>query len=169
MNCPKCNAEIVGMSKFCTKCGCKLVEEQQPILASNQVAQIRQQGISRFCTVCGANLNPNMKFCTKCGTPVGVTVPSLVRVKNNEKVNIDSQEFIIGKKQEMVNYCIADNPAISRVHAKIINQDGQYFIIDLGSTNHTYVNGTKIPVDTQVPLSNGVNIRMSNEEFIFQS
>jgi ribosomal protein L40E len=121
------------------------------------------------CKVCGAVLNPKMKFCTKCGTVVGTSTPSLLRVKNNEKINIDSKEFIIGKKHEMVNYCVVDNPAISRVHAKIVkHDDGRYFIVDMGSTNHTYVNGTQAPANMEVPINKGAKIRISNEEFIFQ-
>jgi pSer/pThr/pTyr-binding forkhead associated (FHA) protein len=110
-----------------------------------------------------------MKFCTKCGSAVGVKAASLTRLKTGEKIKIDGQEFVIGKKQDKVNYCILDNPAVSRVHAKIIKRDGQYFIIDMGSTNHTYVNGTQAPANLEVPINNGARIRISNEEFAFEA
>jgi pSer/pThr/pTyr-binding forkhead associated (FHA) protein len=110
-----------------------------------------------------------MKFCTKCGSAVGAKAPTLTRLKTGETVKIDGQQFVIGKKQEKVNYCILDNPAISRVHAAIVERDGQFYIIDAGSTNHTYVDGTQAPANLEVPINNGAKIRLANEEFVFEA
>jgi pSer/pThr/pTyr-binding forkhead associated (FHA) protein len=109
-----------------------------------------------------------MKFCTKCGSAVGTPAQYILRVKNNEKIKIEGQEFTIGKKNESVDYCISDNPTVSRVHAKIIKRENQYYIMDMGSTNHTYVDGTQAPANLEVPLRNGAKIRISNEEFVFE-
>lgn len=58
MNCPKCNAQIIEGSKFCTSCGYKL----QP--AGTQ------------CPSCGKSIAPGSKFCTSCGFRIISGTPS---------------------------------------------------------------------------------------------
>lgn len=91
--------------------------------------------------------------------------PYLIRLKNNEKVEIDKIIFRIGKARNYVDYCISDNTTISRKHAYIITKGEEYFIVDTNSTNHTFVNGSKIQVETEVKINPGDKIRLSNEDF----
>lgn len=48
--CRRCGAPIGIDSKFCSECGCNLVDE--------------------YCTSCGAKLDANAKFCSQCGKKV---------------------------------------------------------------------------------------------------
>lgn len=93
--------------------------------------------------------------------------PYLLRSSNNERILLDKLIFHIGKERSYVDYCISGNPTISRSHADFINRNGQFFIVDNNSTNHTYINGEMIPSNTEIPLSHGTKIRLSNEEFEF--
>lgn len=93
--------------------------------------------------------------------------PYLLRSSNNERILLDRPIFHIGKERSYVDYCISGNPTISRSHADFINRNGQFFIVDNNSTNHTYINGEMIPSNTEIPLSHGTKIRLSNEEFEF--
>lgn len=93
--------------------------------------------------------------------------PYLLRSSNNERILLDKPIFHIGKERSYVDYCISGNPTISRSHADFINRNGQFFIVDNNSTNHTYINGEMIPSNTEIPLSHGTKIRLSNEEFEF--
>src|SRR3954462_7543415 len=52
------------------------------------------------------------------------------------------------------------DPEVSRRHAAIRDQGGSLGIEDLGSTNGTYVNGTRITVLTV--LSDGDEVRLGN-------
>lgn len=94
--------------------------------------------------------------------------PYLVRKKNNEKILIDKPVFRIGKEKSYVDYFIGDNTAISRSHANIITRDGEYFITDTNSTNHTYVNGVMIQSNVETKLADGIKIKLSNEDFEFR-
>ena len=94
--------------------------------------------------------------------------PYLVRTRNNEKIPLDKPVFRIGKERSYVDYFIGDNAAISRSHANILNRDGKYFVVDTNSTNHTYVDGTMILSNQEVPLSHGTKIKLANEEFEFR-
>jgi pSer/pThr/pTyr-binding forkhead associated (FHA) protein len=172
--CKVCGAKLNPNVKFCTTCGTATGATPAPTPMPAMTAP-----------------TPAMTAPTPVPTPIPTQVPTpvvqkavakpvevrnpkpqepgLIRLKNNEKIKIEGQEFIIGKKQGLVNYCISDNPTISRIHAKIVNRNGKYYILDMGSTNHTYVNGSQSPANTEIPLVNGTKIRMSNEEFLFQA
>ena len=76
--------------------------------------------------------------------------------------------FRIGKEKSYVDYFVSDNTAVSRSHCNIISRDGQYFVVDTNSTNHTYVNGGMIQSNVETPLSHGTKIRLANEEFEFK-
>ena len=97
-----------------------------------------------------------------------VQKPYLIRIKNNERIDINKPVFKIGKEKSYVDYFISYNTAISRSHATIITREGKYFIIDTNSTNHTYLNGGMIPSNVETPISHGTRIRLANEEFEFK-
>ena len=92
----------------------------------------------------------------------------LLRMKNNERIPLNKPVFRIGKERSYVDYFIGDNPAISRSHVNIINRDGNYFVVDTNSTNHTFVNGNMIQSNVEVPLTHGTCLRLGNEEFEFK-
>lgn len=94
--------------------------------------------------------------------------PHLIRIKNNEKIPLSKPVFRIGKERSYVDYFIGDNTAISRSHANIINDNGEFFVVDTNSTNHTYVNGGMIQSNVQTKLSHGTKIRLANEDFEFR-
>lgn len=94
--------------------------------------------------------------------------PHLIRVRNNERIPLDKPVFRIGKERSYVDYFISDNSAVSRSHANIINRDGEFFVVDTNSTNHTYVNGGMIPSNVETKLSHGTKIRLGNEDFEFK-
>ncbi len=91
----------------------------------------------------------------------------LVRKSTNEKIEITSDVFCIGKSSRDLDYRIEGNPAISRYHAKIIRKESGYFIKDTDSKNHTYVDREKIKSGMEIPLSDGMSVRLANEEFKF--
>ncbi len=93
--------------------------------------------------------------------------PVLTRVKTGEKISVNKPVFRIGKEKSYVDYFIADNTAISRSHANIHTENGEYFIEDTNSTNHTYVNGSLITSNQKVKIANGDKIRLANEDFTF--
>lgn len=96
-----------------------------------------------------------------------VVNPCLTRVKTGEKVYINKPVFRIGKEKSYVDYFIADNTAISRSHCNIHTENGEYFIEDTNSTNHTFINGKIINSNVKTKISSGDRIRLANEEFTF--
>ena len=94
--------------------------------------------------------------------------PHLIRTKNNEKIPLNKPVFRIGKEKSYVDYFVGDNTAVSRGHANILTIDGEYFVEDTNSLNHTYVDGVMSPSGEKTKLSHGAKIRLANEEFEFR-
>ena len=71
-------------------------------------------------------------------------MPGLVLVQGNEQKNIvlTRTPFSIGRKVDK-DLVIAD-PRVSRDHAEIQLQEGQFYLIDLSSKHGTFVNGERI-------------------------
>src|SRR5215475_4326657 len=70
--------------------------------------------------------------------------PTLVFVQGNEQriINLDHSPFSVGRKvdKELV---IAD-PRVSRDHAVILSEAGQFTVVDQGSKHGTFVNGERV-------------------------
>ncbi|MDR3305566.1 MAG: FHA domain-containing protein, partial [Clostridiales Family XIII bacterium] len=91
----------------------------------------------------------------------------LVRVKTGERIEINGDFLRIGSEANYADYCIMDNRAISRSHATIKKREGEFFIVDTNSTNHTFVDSIMLQSNIEVKLSHGTKIRLGNEEFVF--
>ena len=100
--------------------------------------------------------------------PVPKVNPYLIRVNTEERIMITRQTFKLGKASMGVDYSIAGNGAISRVHAIITGKDGEYFIKDNKSTNHTFVNGKSIEEGESIKLTDNCKIVLGDEEFVFK-
>jgi pSer/pThr/pTyr-binding forkhead associated (FHA) protein len=59
---------------------------------------------------------------------------------------------------------IVDEPLVSRLHARIERRGEDYVVLDLGSTNHTKVNGEPV---TERALSHGDEVRFARARCVF--
>ena len=91
-------------------------------------------------------------------------IPYLVRVKTNELIPILKREFLVGKSPD-ADYQVTDNRRISRRHAIFTVSNGECYVIDNNSTNHTFVNGKLLQPGVEIMLSNDDYIRLADEEF----
>ncbi len=93
--------------------------------------------------------------------------PTLFRVLTRETISIDKPVYRIGKEKSYVDYFVKDNPAVSRSHADIITRGGRYYVKDLHSKNHTYINDREAPAHLEREIFDGDLLRLGNEEFVF--
>jgi pSer/pThr/pTyr-binding forkhead associated (FHA) protein len=63
-----------------------------------------------------------------------------------------------------VDYCL-NVPGISRVHAQIEKSDSQVMLMDVGSTNGTYVNGRRLPANQKEEIHHGDVVSFAGEEY----
>ena len=59
-----------------------------------------------------------------------------------EVVDLDKERITIGR--DPANDLHINHPLVSKRHAEIVREDGKTIIVDLGSTNGTFVNGLKV-------------------------
>ena len=190
IECPNCHTMLSKGISYCTQCGSKVAgntgsigkkgtynpfddnieEDDKRTLVEEKVdteptPKDNTQGLSDGTTVLGAD-------------PGGTTVlgaeeldepnyPYLIRTKNDEKIMVNKPSFRIGKEKKYSDYFVFDNNAVSRSHADIITREKRYYIIDLNSTNKTYVDGRAIAIEKEVEIFNGTKLRLANEDFVF--
>ena len=65
-------------------------------------------------------------------------------------------EILLGRSDRATP--VLDHPTVSWEHARIVTRDGQFWIVDLGSTNGTYVDGVR--VKTRTEIHTGQEIRL---------
>lgn len=92
----------------------------------------------------------------------------LINKKDSLPFKIDEHYVIqdrlsLGRKSD--NDIIIKDPFVSKVHFNIVEDENQYFLEDLKSSNGTFLNGEKL-MDV-AKLSNGDRIRIGNIEFLF--
>lgn len=59
-----------------------------------------------------------------------------------------------------------EDDSVSSSHARIFFKDGQFYVLDLGSTNGTYVNGEKVE---ESPLNSGDEVQFGSVTTIFNT
>ncbi len=96
-----------------------------------------------------------------------VHYPTLFRILTEETISVNKPVFRLGKEKSYVDYFVTNNIAVSRSHADIITRNNGYFVKDLNSKNHTYINGQELPVQCETEIFDGDKLRLGNEEFIF--
>ena len=92
-----------------------------------------------------------------------------IKTTKNIELPITKSEFIIGKKEELVDGVIKFNNAISRRHCKIIYNNGKYSVIDMKSSNGTYVNGVRIETNQKRVIKIGDELTLANSNFIVKA
>lgn len=95
----------------------------------------------------------------------------LVRRRTGEVINLQQDIFIIGKIPFCCDYLVADNPAVSRIHAIIRynSEEKKFYIFDCRATNHVYINGKRIAPEEAVQLHDLDRIHLATEEFIYHA
>jgi len=99
--------------------------------------------------------------------PQPVRYPTLFRVLTEESISVNKPVFRLGKERSYVDYFVTNNNAVSRSHADIVTRGDRYFVIDLNSKNHTYINDQMVAVQCETEIRSGDRLKLGNEEFIF--
>lgn len=91
----------------------------------------------------------------------------LLHLKTNQKVILKYGETNVGRSHSMCDYVITENATVGRLHAKVINEGSECYIVDNHSLNKTYLGNIELESGKKYYLSDGDTIRFSNEKFIF--
>lgn len=91
-----------------------------------------------------------------------------VNAPSQFEMEINKDEFVIGKSRNGTDGMIPFNKAVSRIHCKVCRTTGGYTIVDLGSANGTFLNRQRLTPNQPYPLKRGDSLRISNSEFIVE-
>jgi hypothetical protein len=79
---------------------------------------------------------------------------------------IEKNVFVIGRSQK-ADFILSESKGISRQHACICFENGGFYLSDLKSTNHTFLNGSRLGSDEKRMLKSGDEIMVGKERLIF--
>lgn len=86
--------------------------------------------------------------------------------RDGETVLMTSPVLNMGRHQE--NDLVIEDPSVSRRHARIVREDEQYLIRDLGSTNGTLVNSDKVTDDRALVHGDTIQLGGSEISLVFR-
>lgn len=84
-----------------------------------------------------------------------------------DKITLEREQTVFGRDQYQCSVVISGYDGISRQHAMIVNRDNQYYLVDLGSRNGTYLKGVRQNPREKVLLQDGDEIRFGNAAYVF--
>jgi RsiW-degrading membrane proteinase PrsW (M82 family) len=156
--CQECGARGTAGVR-CTKCGGFIPEPEE----------------LQLCPVCSTPQRPGAKFCSHCGANIKLparenlaTRPHFVSVtpEGQERIAyiLNDHEIMIGRT--LNNGFVIEHPSVSKRHARIVVEDNDYALYDLGSSNGTFVNGKRIK---ETKLQDGCEVRFGRAHYVYRS
>lgn len=166
LTCEECDVDLssVPVTNDPIAVGCPKTEEQRH---DDQQHEDQQQGVQqqeqlnntitihKTCPRCNEQNPPQARKCQHCGEDISDIIATagddlvethyeLRSLDGEYSFQIPCGCSMVGREHEMREY-LATKPFVSRIHAKLIVEDGKLFIENLSSTNYTFVNNIKIP------------------------
>ncbi|MDQ4123364.1 MAG: FHA domain-containing protein [Acidobacteriota bacterium] len=95
--------------------------------------------------------------------PAGQTLTAVLQPLENAgatPIEIKKEIITLGRSPENDFAVDAASAVVSRRHAEIRRQNGQFVVIDNGSFNGTFINERRVVANEPTPLSNGDEIRL---------
>jgi hypothetical protein len=100
--------------------------------------------------------------------PVIKETPCLKEKDGEKIIKISKNDILIGRMKSFVDFGIENN-AIGKIHAEILEEEREFYVIDCNSKNGTFINDTRIAPNTRHKLKNNDTLRFANVEYIFCS
>lgn len=82
----------------------------------------------------------------------------------NRRFEIPAGRSTVGRSS--TNNIVVESDSVSMVHARLLQKDGEWWVLNLLSTNGTYVNRRKV---TDSKLRDGDRLHFGDAEFIFRN
>jgi len=122
----------------------------------------------KICPACNTKNNVDEMICKTCLTSLGdveeidcskTDKNYMSLIYENTKIMINDGD-IVGREAKGSD--ILNNfPTVSRRHAKFEKKGGKWFVIDLETTNGTYVDDVMIEHNKRIEIKNGTRIGLS--------
>lgn len=157
--CPSCGAENPAGEAFCSNCGVSLLGAPAPAAVSQAPAVEPVQP---------APAAPAAPVAAAPAAPAALQARLIVEADNQEFDLSGKDNITIGREDAVSNiYPDVDltphggeEGGVSRLHAHIFNENGQYLLEDENSTNFTFLNRQRLAPKTPTPLNDNDEVRL---------
>ena len=149
--CPNCQHKEITGAIFCSNCGTQLISPK-----SNKTHEISASE-ARSGSIQGLQAHPTPQIRLNSWA-------SLHMVESGQFLSLaDRNDFTLGRISEgqsilpdvdLTTYNAYAN-GVSRLHCVIKRNDTKAIVMDLGSSNGTYLNGVRIPPHVETPINHG--------------
>jgi hypothetical protein len=85
--------------------------------------------------------------------------------RTGEEIAVRSPVLTLGQGSQ--NDVVLGDDSVSTTHARLEYASGAWLITDLGSTNGTYLEGTRLPPNVPTPLPYGSQVRFGGLRLVF--
>jgi FHA domain/Double zinc ribbon len=171
ISCPHCGVSIFSNAVFCGSCGNNLQPVQMETSAMIEKSTLLPIDINEENTI-KADLiaSATVLQTIKTAKLFHVQTNTTVAIPNNLSV-IKIGKQTIQSNPEIDVSGFPNSEIVSRIHAKLIQENGEFLIEDLGSSNGTYINHLPLLKGDRHQLKTGDHISLGKENkvtFIFQ-
>jgi hypothetical protein len=158
LNCPACGAEIEPGDVFCSACGFSLQAPPAPAATPTPAAAA--------------------PVAAPAAAPAPIAGPRLVITASGAEIPLPAKEEIIVGREDPVSGIYPDvdltphggeSGGVSRRHARMLFEGGDYYVEDLDSTNFTFVNKQKLTPKTRQIVRQGDEIRFGRVAAVLQT
>jgi RsiW-degrading membrane proteinase PrsW (M82 family) len=163
---------LMPLRRYCQECGAKGSAGMRCLKCGAFIPDPEELEI---CPVCSTTQRPGAKFCSRCGANIKLparenlsTRPHFVAISHGGEERIayilNEQEVFVGRT--LNNAFVIEHPSVSKRHARIVCEEDNYAVYDLGSSNGTFVNGKRIG---ETRLEDGCEVRFGRAHFVYRA
>jgi hypothetical protein len=159
--CPSCGAQNPAGEAFCSNCGANMLGTPAPAAVDSNPAT----------SMPPASVPPQDLSSTPAAAPVAPAALSarLIVEADNQEFDLSGKDNVVIGREDAVSNIFPDvdltphggeEGGVSRMHARIFVENGQYMIEDENSTNFTFLNRQRLAGKTPTPLHDNDEIKL---------
>jgi protease PrsW len=163
---------LMPLRRYCQECGAKGAGGANCVHCG---AFIPDPDELELCPVCATAQRPGAKFCARCGANIKLPAREnldrrphflCITPAGEERIAyiLNETEVFIGRT--LNNTFVIEHPSVSKRHARLVAEDDQYALYDLGSSNGTFVNGKRV---LGTKLEDGCEVRFGRAHFVYRA
>ncbi|HET8911695.1 MAG TPA: FHA domain-containing protein [Ktedonobacteraceae bacterium] len=161
--CPSCGTQNPEGEAFCSNCGVSL-------LGDAAAAPVAQSAPIPMPAASPASVPEDVQVVTPApaASPAGLTARLIVEADNQEFDLSGKDNIMLGREDAVSNIFPevdltphgGEEGGVSRLHARIFVENGQYMLEDENSTNFTFLNRQRLASKTPTPLHDNDEIKL---------
>ena len=163
--CPSCGAQNPAGEAYCANCGASLLGTPAPAAVGTNAATVMPPAGPLPAQ------EPVMAPAAPSAIPAAPTAMSarLIVEADNQEFDLSGKDNVVVGREDAVSNIFPDvdltphggeEGGVSRLHARIFIENGQYMIEDENSTNFTFLNRQRLAGKTPTPLHDNDEIKL---------